>query len=420
MASSNVQAVTNFYESIKKRDMPGVAAIFADDVVWVASHIPPVEGTYTGKQAVLGQALGRIVANWGGIYVQPDRIIDAGDQVVVLGRYRDAAAGPGETIEARTVHAWTFKDGKAVRVEQLTDTEKFAHAFALSPAGRYPVSGRTVNVNGLEIFYREAGERTAPALVLLHGFPSSSHMFRNLIPELAGRYRVLALDYPGFGLSASPSPQEFAYTFDNLAKVTTNWLDAVGVTDFALYMQDYGGPVGFRIASAQPDRVRGIITQNANAYAEGLSPNLAPLVAYMSNPTPETEAPVRQFLTLQTTKFQYTHGARHPERVDPASWLVDQFFLDRPGNAEIQLSLIRDYKTNPGLYPAWQKYLRDRRPPTLVVWGKNDPFFTPEGANAFTRDVPGAEVHLLDTGHFALEEDAPRIGQLIRRFRDRI
>lgn len=275
---------------------------------------------------------------------------------------------------------------------------------------------KSVTVGGVDIFYREAGPQGAPAVLLLHGFPSSSHMFRDLIPVLADRFRVVAPDYPGFGLSGMPGPADYAYTFDHLAETVAGFTDAVGLTEYALYMQDYGGPVGFRLATARPDRVRGLVVQNANAYLEGLSENLAPLSAYMADPTPETEAPVRGFLTADTTKFQWTHGTRHPERIDPAFWVHDQYFLDRPGNDAVQLALFRDYATNPPLYPAWQAYLRTRRPPTLVVWGENDPFFTPAGAEAFRRDVPEAEVHLLDTGHFVLADHAGEVAGLMRGF----
>src|SRR5262249_24696598 len=223
-------------------------------------------------------------------------------------------------------------------------------------------------------------------------------------------------DYPGFGLSPMPSPKDFAYTFDNLAQTVADFTDAVGLEKYAIYMQDYGGPVGMRLAGARPGRGRGVVVPDANADIEGLRRNLAPLSAYMSNPTPETEAPVRGFLTAETTRFQWIDGTRHPEKVDPAFWVHDQYFLDRPGNAEIQLALFRDYKTNPPHYPTWQEYLRTHRPPTLIVWGRHDPFFTPAGAEAFLRDVPDAELHLLDTGHFALADHVPEIAGLIRNF----
>ena len=286
--------------------------------------------------------------------------------------------------------------------------------------GEIGVMGKTVNVNGVEVFYREAGPAGSPTVLLLHGFPSSSHMFRDLIPALADTYHVVAPDYPGFGLSAMPNPNEYAYTFDNLAATVAGFTDAIGLRDYVLYVQDYGGPVGFRLAATRPERVKGIVVQNGNMYLEGLSENLAPLTAYMANPTPETEAPVRGMLAAGTTKFQWTHGTRNPAAIDPAFWVYDQYFLDRPGNDAIQLALFRDYKTNPPLYRAWQEYLRAHRPPMLIAWGKNDPFFTPAGAEAFKRDVPEAELHLLDTGHFALADHAGEIAHLMRVFLSKI
>lgn len=405
MTSPNATAVRAFYEQVKRGDLAAATAVFADDLTWVEPSFPGFDGgTFHGKQNILQNVLGKFVGTWSDLAVTPDRINDAGEHVVAHGRYAGRHKTTGRPFESRFVHTWTFRDGRAVRFEMLTDSVPMFRA-----AGAPAVAHKTVRVGNLDIFYREAGPADAPAVLLLHGFPSSSHMFRDLIPLLADKFRVVAPDYPGFGHSSMPSPAEYAYTFDNLAKTVTAFTDAVGLTRYALYMQDYGGPVGFRLAAARPDRVTGLVVQNANAYLEGLSENLAPLSAYMTNPTPETEAPVRGFLTAQTTQFQWTHGARNPAAVDPAFWVHDQFFLDRPGNADVQLALFRDYATNPPLYPAWQEYLRTRRPPTLVVWGKNDPFFTPAGAEAFERDVPDARIHLLDTGHFALADHASEI-----------
>jgi pimeloyl-ACP methyl ester carboxylesterase len=283
-------------------------------------------------------------------------------------------------------------------------------------AGTPKVMHNTVKIGNLDIFYREAGPKDAPVVLLLHGFPSSSHMFRDLIPALADKYHVVAPDYPGFGLSTMPDPKDYAYTFDNLAKTVADFTDAIGLKEHVLYVQDYGGPIGFRLATSRPERVQGIVVQNGNMYLEGLSENLAPLSAYMTNPTQETEAPVRGMLAAGTTKFQWTHGTRNPAVIDPAFWVYDQAFLDRPGNDAIQLALFRDYKTNPPLFPVWQEYLRTHRPPVLITWGKNDPFFTAAGADAFLRDVPDAELHLLDTGHFALADHASEIAQLMKGF----
>jgi len=279
------------------------------------------------------------------------------------------------------------------------------------------VTYHTTQVDALKIFYREAGPKDAPTIVLLHGFPSSSHMFRELIPRLSDKFHVLAPDYPGFGYSDAPSPEQYAYTFDHLADTVDHFLDQKGVAKYSIYIQDYGSPVGFRLATRHPERVQAIITQNGNAYDEGLSPFWAEfLYPYWKDPNPTNEAKVRQLLILDATKLQYLQGFRHADDVSPDSYLFDQAKLDRPGNDRIQLALFYDYRNNPPLYPAWHKYLRDRKPAVLVVWGKNDPVFAPAGAEAFLRDVPNAELRFLDTGHFALEEDGAEIAQIIRAF----
>ncbi|MBK1657476.1 alpha/beta fold hydrolase [Paracraurococcus ruber] len=286
-----------------------------------------------------------------------------------------------------------------------------------SPGATGPVRYRTVTVDGLEIFYREAGPADAPALLLLHGYPTSSHMFRDLIPRLAGRYRVVAPDFPGFGFSAAPDPARFAYSFETIARVMQGFTRAVSLQRFALYVFDYGAPVGWRLAAAQPERVTAIVTQNGNAYEEGLLEAWAPIRAYWSAPDdPAKREALRPFTTLPTTKWQYTHGVPDPDLVSPDGWTHDQARLDRPGNAEIQLDLFRDYASNVALYPAWQAAFRRHRWPTLVAWGKNDPFFGPAGAEAFRRDLPVDGVHLLDTGHFALETHAAAIAGLIDPF----
>jgi pimeloyl-ACP methyl ester carboxylesterase len=287
-----------------------------------------------------------------------------------------------------------------------------------SISSAYPKTNyRTATVEGLEIFYREAGSPEKPSVVLLHGFPTSSHMFRELIPALADGYHVIAPDYPGFGQSSAPDAATFSYTFERLAGVMEKFLAQIGCTRFALYLQDYGAPVGFRIATAHTDWVRGLIIQNANAYAEGINlAAFAPVQPFWAKRTPETEGPVREFLSAATTRFQYLHGVRHPSAVSPDNWLHDQALLDRPGNDRIQLALLQDYQNNLLRYPEWQAWLRRHQPPTLIAWGKNDPFFTEAGARAYLKDVPDAELHLLDTGHFALEEDGPVIATLIRDF----
>ncbi len=302
---------------------------------------------------------------------------------------------------------------------------RFAVMFALFLCGSAadPVaSAQTYHyatVDGLKIFYREAGPVNGPVLVLLHGFPSSSHMFRNLIPLVAGRYHVIAPDYPGYGQSDAPPVDQFGYTFDHLAEVTDHLLDQLGVTRYSIYIQDYGAPVGFRLATRHPDQIQAIISQNGNAYDEGLAPFWAEyLVPYWKDRNLETEAKVRQLLTLASTKFQYTKGVRDERKISPDAWTFDQAGLDRPGNDAIQLALFYDYRTNPPLYPAWHKYLHDHRVPVLAIWGKNDPIFAAPGAEAFKRDDSKAEIHLLDTGHFALEEEAPVIAREMLRFLD--
>ena len=275
---------------------------------------------------------------------------------------------------------------------------------------------KNTEVNGLNIFYREAGAKTTPAILLLHGFPSSSHMFRDLIPALADDFHVIAPDYPGFGYSDAPAPDQFAYTFDHLAEVIEKFIQALGLKKFSLYLQDYGGPVGFRLATAQPERIQALIVQNANAYLEGISAAFEPLKPFWDNRNAETEKAARALLQRETTIFQYTHGAARPELINPDAWTFDQALLDRTGNDLIQLELLHNYTTNLALYPRWQEYLRKYQPPTLIVSGKNDPFFIPAGQEAFQRDLPNAEIHLLDAGHFALEDHADEIAARIRTF----
>lgn len=272
---------------------------------------------------------------------------------------------------------------------------------------------RRAQVRGRTVFYREAGQADAPAIVLLHGFPSSSHMFRDLIPLLADRFRVIAPDYIGFGHSDAPSVEDFSYTFDNLAAHVQGLLDQIGVTQAIFYMQDYGGPVGMRLATAHPERVQGLVVQNANAYMEGLTPAVAAVFMPLWERSDETGA--RSMLAAETTRFQYTEGASDPAALNPDAWLHDQALLDRPGSPARQMALFRDYQNNVPLYDSWHAYFRQHQPKTLVAWGKGDPFFGVPGAEAYKRDLKNIRVELLDSGHFALEEDAVRVAELIKQ-----
>jgi len=275
---------------------------------------------------------------------------------------------------------------------------------------------RTVDVDGLPVFYREAGPADGPVLLLLHGFPSAGHQFRELIPLLAGRFRLLAPDLPGFGRSGIPPRSDFDYTFEHLADVIDRWTQRLGLERFALYVFDYGAPVGFRIATRHPERVSAIISQNGNAYEEGLSDAWAPIKAYWKDPSLANREAIRVMIAPDTTVWQYTHGVTDTTRVSPDGYGLDNYYLSRPGADEIQLDLFLDYASNVELYPAFQEYFRASRPPLLAVWGKNDPFFLPAGAEAFKRDLPDAEVRFLDTGHFALETHAGEIAGAIAGF----
>lgn len=275
---------------------------------------------------------------------------------------------------------------------------------------------QNINVNGLNIFYREAGKKTSPTLLLLHGFPSSSHMFRNLIPLLAERYHIVAPDFPGFGQTDLPSHKEFAYTFANLAEVIGKFTEAVGLKKFSIYIFDYGSPVGLRIALKYPDRIQAIISQNGNAYVEGLSDGWNPIRAYWKEPSQANRDALRSMFTPQTTEFQYMHGVANKSLVSPDGRCLDDFYLARPGAHEAQLDLFLDYAKNVDMYHDFQKFFRSSKPPFLAVWGRNDPFFLPAGAEAFKRDIPNAEVQFFDTGHFALETHCEEIAAVILKF----
>ena len=275
---------------------------------------------------------------------------------------------------------------------------------------------RTADVDGFKVFYREAGAATAPKLLLLHGFPSAGHMFRDLIPLLADRFHIIAPDLPGFGQSQMPARGEFNYTFDNIAKVIDRFTEVVGFDRFAVYVFDYGAPTGLRIASQHPERITAIISQNGNAYEEGLSDGWNPIRSYWQDPSEKNRSALRAFLTPEATRWQYTHGVTDETSVSPDGIALDSFYLSRPGADEIQLDLFGDYRNNIALYPAFQAYFRKHQPRLLAVWGRNDPFFLPPGAEAFKRDIPNAQVTFFDTGHFALETHATQIASAIREF----
>ena len=306
-------------------------------------------------------------------------------------------------------------------------------------SARPPTLHKTVQIDGLDIFYREAGPKDAPTLLLLHGFPTSSHMFRNLIPALSDRFHLVAPDYPGYGNSSMPAVGEFDYSFDRFAEIIEKLTEKLGLERYSLYVMDYGAPVGFRLAVKHPERVQALIVQNGNAYDEGLDNDFwEPIKAYWKSrkafdqgldndwwknvkaaykkTSMSNEEALRFLFTLGATQWQYTNGVRNKEAISPDNWHVDQRLLDRPGNQEIQLQMFYDYGSNPPLYPKWQAYFREHQPPTLLVWGKNDEIFPAEGAYPYKRDLKNIEFHLLDTGHFALEEDGQVIADHIRRF----
>lgn len=278
---------------------------------------------------------------------------------------------------------------------------------------------RSEMIEGVKVFYRESGPKDAPVVLLLHGFPTSSHMFRNLIPLLADRYRVIAPDYPGFGQSDAPDRAGFAYTFAHYAELVDALMGRIGASDYTMYVMDYGAPVGYRLALKHPERVTGLIVQNGNAYEEGLKEFWDPIKAYWAEDSVERREALAFLVTPELTRFQYTDGVSDVSRISPDNWVIDQTLLDRPGNREIQLDLFRDYGTNVPLYPQFQAFFRERKPPMLIVWGKNDTIFPEDGAHPYLRDLPDAEMHILDTGHFALEDRLDMMGPLIRDFLDR-
>jgi len=280
----------------------------------------------------------------------------------------------------------------------------------------YMTKYRTVKINGLDIFYRETGPKKAPTILLLHDFPTSSHMFRNLIQKLSDEFHLVAPDYPGYGNSSMPSVDDFNYTFENMAKIISKSIDTIGLENYSLYMQDYGAPIGYRVFSMHPEKIQAFIIQNGNAYDEGLGEFWDPIKDWWNNKTPENEKKLHYLVTAETTKWQYINGTRNTESISPDNWIIDQARLDRPGNAAIQLAMLYDYKTNPPLYSRWQENFRKYQPPTLIVGGKNDYIFPESGAHPYKRDLKDVETYILDTGHFALEEDYDVIAEKISGF----
>lgn len=310
----------------------------------------------------------------------------------------------------------TTRNNSLTKMGMTIGTAVVAATTLTAAESNSSVKYQTVEIEGQKIFYREAGAKDAPTILLLHGFPTSSHMFRNLIPQLADKYHVVAPDMPGFGQSSAPSPTEFEYSFDHMASVIDQFTQKLELDKFSLYLMDYGAPVGFRIAHKHPEKIQSLIIQNGNAYDEGLKDFWKPIKLYWEKDTAENRNALKSLLTIEATEWQYTHGVRDKAAISPDNWTVDQGLLDREGNNEIQLNLFKSYGTNPGLYPQWQEYLRSHQPPTLIVWGKNDHIFPADGAHPYKRDLKDLEFHLLDTGHFALEEDGDKIAELMRAF----
>jgi pimeloyl-ACP methyl ester carboxylesterase len=287
---------------------------------------------------------------------------------------------------------------------------------AVLPELTSTVHYNTIRIGDVDVFYREAGSKTAPVLLLLHGFPTSSNMFRNLIPRLAGTFRVIAPDYPGYGFSGMPDRKDFSYTFENLTTIVEQLLAALDIDAYSLYVMDYGAPIGYRLAVRHPERIKGLVVQNGNAYDEGLLGFWDPIKKYWGDASAENRAALSFLVAPDATKWQYQNGVSEATRLDPTTWTLDQALLDRPGNGDIQLDMLYDYRTNVPLYPQFQEFFRKYQPPTLIVWGKNDYIFPPEGATPYKRDLPNVQTHLLDTGHFALETHGEEIASLIEHF----
>lgn len=300
----------------------------------------------------------------------------------------------------------------SLELEEQPDSKTVADIY-------YPTMHKTIEINGVDIFYREAGPKDAPTILLLHGYPTSSHMFRNLIEDLSSQYHLIAPDYPGYGNSEQPPMKDFDYSFDNMANIIESFLDKMDIKQYSIYLMDYGAPIGYRIAAKYPERVQGLIIQNGNAYDEGLRDFWIPIKKYWNEYTIENGKALEGFHAPEGLKWQYTHGVREVAAISPDNWEMDMRHISRPENNDIQLAMFYDYRTNVPLYPSWQEYFRTYQPPTLIVWGKNDYIFPAEGAHPYKKDLNNVDFHLLDTGHFALEEDGEKIAQLIRNFMER-
>ena len=324
------------------------------------------------------------------------------------------------TFQTRILLAFTFAVMTAMLlgggVSSYAEAGQLTTGSTSASLAEQKTQYHTVSIDGVDIFYREAGSKQAPTILLLHGFPTSSHMFRNLIPALSDRYHVIAPDYPGFGNSAKPDVKDFNYSFDHMAELMGKLIEKLEVKKYSLYLMDYGAPIGFRLAAANPEQIDSLIIQNGNAYDEGLADFWDPIKKYWNDRSPENAAPLANFITLEGVNWQYTHGVRNEASISPDNWNVDIQHLSLEGNPQIQLQLFYDYQNNVPHYPAWQAYFRKHQPPTLIVWGKNDYIFPASGAYPYQRDLKNLEFHLLDTGHFALEEDGELIAEYIRGF----
>jgi pimeloyl-ACP methyl ester carboxylesterase/ketosteroid isomerase-like protein len=420
-ASAPLAALSRFYRAFNGRDLALMEQSWSGSPD--ASLDNPVGGVRRGWPEIR-EVYRRIFAS--PVHVRVEffdyTLHHVGDLFYAVGRERGEVVRDGEVVLEPSIRTTRVFRREAGAWRQLHHHGSFddpvqlaAYQRAVGVAPAHPVAFRTVRVGDVDVAYREAGPVDAPALLLLHGFPSSSRMFMPLFPLLSDRLRLVAPDLPGFGHSGAPPPEAFAYTFDHLAQVIDGFRERVGLRRHALYVQDYGGPVGFRLALAHPERIEALVIQNAVAHEEGLSPAWELRRAFWRDRAAHEEEVRRSMLALETARLRHVHGP-HADRVDPDTWTDEHAFLHRPGMDRIQVELAHDYRTNVASYPAWQRWLREAQPPLLVVWGRHDPLFTEAGARAYRREVPAAEVHLLDAGHFALDLEAPTVAALVRAF----